>query len=586
MLFRQYVLRFRVPSLPPAALLAILGSSLLAAGGSAQNPSYPAVPTPQPVSPNSLPSVPTQAAPPLVQGTPAAQAPTQSSPANPANPLDAPLPATPSQPGPSQPYNNPLEAPIPVAQPGRQPPSQSASPADQPPLAVAPAPPASTPRANPLEQPVTFQPAQAPSVAPVEMPAPAAVASLPSLPTDYPVAAEDHKDHLGSTYIPDDSWVYPAALRLYSMGYLDSAFISMRPWTRRSLLHMLEASATDIQESGNDQAQSIYAKLQAYVAAEVPGSSATPGSLTPGTATPSSAMTRGTVYGLDTAYTRLMGIRGLTLRDSYHLGQTLVNDYGRPYQSGFNDITGFSSVNEWNRFSLYVRGEYQHAPSAAGYNLGLATYLSSLDEIAPFAPPNDPQATIPSGPIATANPFRLQEAALSFHGLGHEISFGKTDAWLGPAQGGAMAWSKQRGGYLLLPHQSCRTPATSPTCLQADRLRSGMSFSSVPSKATPSPNDDVRPLRNVRRPPHQPTWSSASSAPSSSAAARAMSPSTFTPSCKQLLFDMQDTDTDLCGARTAADDPGARYSQISTLHLAPPLRSQVRHASTSDSFVA
>ena len=47
----------------------------------------------------------------------------------------------------------------------------------------------------------------------------------------------------------------------------------------------------------------------------------------------------------------------------------------------------------------------------------------------------------PPGPIAAQNPFRLVEASLSFHLLGHEISGGKSDAWLGPAQGGAMAWS-------------------------------------------------------------------------------------------------------------------------------------------------
>jgi hypothetical protein len=39
------------------------------------------------------------------------------------------------------------------------------------------------------------------------------------------------------------------------------------------------------------------------------------------------------------------------------------------------------------------------------------------------------------------NRFRLQEASLSYHLLGHEISGGKTDAWLGPAYGSSMAWS-------------------------------------------------------------------------------------------------------------------------------------------------
>jgi hypothetical protein len=131
----------------------------------------------------------------------------------------------------------------------------------------------------------------------------------------------------------------------------------------------------------------------------------------------------------------------MILDDSFHLGQTFFNDYGRPNQPGFNNITGFSTLNERGPFSLYVRGEYQHAPSAPGYSLALSNQLALLDETYPVAPPNDPQATIPMGPIAAQNPFRLVEATLSYHILGHEISAGKSDAWLGPAMGGAMAWS-------------------------------------------------------------------------------------------------------------------------------------------------
>src|ERR1700722_17284538 len=45
---------------------------------------------------------------------------------------------------------------------------------------------------------------------------------------------------LGSPYIPVDSWVYPAMLRLYSLGYVDTVYIGLRPWTRASVMHMLE----------------------------------------------------------------------------------------------------------------------------------------------------------------------------------------------------------------------------------------------------------------------------------------------------------------------------------------------------------
>ena len=221
------------------------------------------------------------------------------------------------------------------------------------------------------------------------------------------------------------------ALRLYSLGYIDTAFINLRPWTRRSLMHMLQKSTPAIMSGGDNQAIDILAKLDDYLSAEDPA--APPEGLR--------FQPRGMIYGVQSLYTRVLGIEGTTLRDSYHLGQTIANDYGRPYEPGFNNITGFSTLNEYGRFSLFVRGEYQHAPSAPGYSFALAQSLSNLDQITPFAPPNDPQSTIPYDNTGTQNPFRLQEATLSYHLLGHEFSAGKSDAWLGPSMGGAMDWS-------------------------------------------------------------------------------------------------------------------------------------------------
>jgi hypothetical protein len=218
-------------------------------------------------------------------------------------------------------------------------------------------------------------------------------------------------------------------VRLYSMGYLDTMFLSMRPYTRRSALHILQKSEDAILSGDNEQAQDILAALLNELTDEGVTSRAISGTQ------------RGTVYGVHSVYTRVMGVSGTILQDSFHLGQTFFNDYGRPNQPGFNNITGFSTLNERGPFSLYVRGEYQHAPSAPGYSLALSNQLALLDETYPVAPPNDPQATIPMGPIAAQNPFRLVEATLSYHILGHEISAGKSDAWLGPAMGGAMAWS-------------------------------------------------------------------------------------------------------------------------------------------------
>lgn len=221
-----------------------------------------------------------------------------------------------------------------------------------------------------------------------------------------------------------DSWVYPALDRLHALGYVDTAFMGLRPWTRMSIEHMLIESSDAIYDHPEDEtALEIFLALRKELLpeeAQLSGQSR------------SSAR-------VESVSSHLRGITGAPLRDSYHLGQTIINDFGRPYQEGFNNYSGFAGRAQGGRFSLYVRAEYQHAPSAPGYSQALAEVFSGIDEI-PYQS-NPIQDTIPQGPIAAANPFRVLEANASFHLVGHEISFGKNDHWLGPAQGGSMSWS-------------------------------------------------------------------------------------------------------------------------------------------------
>jgi hypothetical protein len=252
-------------------------------------------------------------------------------------------------------------------------------------------------------------------------PDPGAALAPQAAPAYTPAAAVRYLTAAGSTYIPVDSWVYPAALRLFSKGFIDSAFLDLRPWTRLSLAHMLERSADKINDSDDDEARAIFQALQDEVNPDIEAIS----NAKHGTAE------------IESLYTRPLGIAGIPLRDSYHVGLTIINDYGRPYESGFNLITGFSARAQAHRFSLYFRGEYQHAPSATGYSIPVAQTLSGID----LTPYGLNQAVIPEGPINSTNTFRIIEADLAYHLWGNEVSFGKTDAWLGPAQGGAFAWS-------------------------------------------------------------------------------------------------------------------------------------------------
>ena len=232
-------------------------------------------------------------------------------------------------------------------------------------------------------------------------------------------------DTQSSVPVPLDNWVYPALERLQALGYVDSAFLGLRPWTRLSIAHMLERSADRIEsERNNDEARSIYAALVEEFKPDIERSM---------NGTPLHAQ-------LESVYTDFQGMSGTPLRDSFHLGQTLVNDYGRPYEGGFNDYSGFSGRAEAGRFSFYFRGELQHAPSAAGYSPALASYLSENIDGIPFSA-GSVFATIPEGPITAANKVRVLEANLSYHVLGHEISLGKSDHWLGPDKGASMLWS-------------------------------------------------------------------------------------------------------------------------------------------------
>jgi hypothetical protein len=246
---------------------------------------------------------------------------------------------------------------------------------------------------------------------------------------------------LGSPYIPVDSQVYPAVLRLYGLGYVDSVFLGLRPWTRSSLQHMLEETGARIEDADTDgdpaadQAREIYDALNRFLEEDVQGPCLT---------------LRGDTR-IESVYTVARAISGTPLRDSYHLGATVINDYGRPYEGGFNNYSGASGYATAGRFALYVRGEFEGAPSATGYSQSLVQALSTVDQTLFYVPSSTlpyanttaiySQPTIPMGPIATATDGRFLEAYISAQVFSHVISFGKQDQWLGPALGGSMAWS-------------------------------------------------------------------------------------------------------------------------------------------------
>lgn len=209
-----------------------------------------------------------------------------------------------------------------------------------------------------------------------------------------------------------DSWVYPLLDRLAVQERLDGGFSGLRPWTRLQCAAIVARAG---QMAGYEQDKNGLATLRREFAAEI-------------------ALLRGERNGaveVESVYTRATGISGEPLSDSYHFGQTITNDFGRPYGNGLNDITGFSVRTVSTPVALYLRGELQHAAAITAYPESVLAMISDMDH-------NRVQATQAS---KSKNYFRVIEgyAAASLRSL--QFTVGKQNLWWGPGESGAMLMS-------------------------------------------------------------------------------------------------------------------------------------------------
>src|SRR5207245_3747878 len=154
----------------------------------------------------------------------------------------------------------------------------------------------------------------------------------------------------GSPYVPLDSSVYPALERLAALGYIDSEILGLRPWTRSECARLLDEAGDRIagEETVLPEAHDLYRALENEFSSELESSDGD-----------SNRQVK-----LESIYTRFTQVAGKPLTDNYHFGQTIINDFGRPYERGFNNVTGFSAWATDGPFSVYLRGDYQYAPSA------------------------------------------------------------------------------------------------------------------------------------------------------------------------------------------------------------------------------
>jgi hypothetical protein len=133
----------------------------------------------------------------------------------------------------------------------------------------------------------------------------------------------------------------------------------------------------------------------------------------------------------ESAYSRFLGISGTPLTDNYHFGQTLLNDYGRPYQEGFNAVDGASGYATAGPLVVYVRGEYQYAPSASAPTQPMLDFFNRTDG----------WPTGPALPVTSISRFRLLDTYLGLNLGNWQFSFGRNSLWWGPSEGGTMIYT-------------------------------------------------------------------------------------------------------------------------------------------------
>jgi membrane-associated phospholipid phosphatase len=226
--------------------------------------------------------------------------------------------------------------------------------------------------------------------------------------------------NMGSPYVPLDNWVYPAMDRLIAQGFIKSAIVDMRPWTRFECARLVSEAGEQLEDvdAGSSQPARIYRSLVDEFREEI------------------NLMEGGdnTRARVESVYTRITGISGQPLSDgyNYNFGQTIINDFGRPYEEGVNNVTGFSAWATESRFVLYVNGEYQHAPSAPPLTASARQVIAQVQGNV-----EEP----PALPINQINRFQFLDSYVGMNLENWQFTFGNQSLWWGPGAGGPMIFS-------------------------------------------------------------------------------------------------------------------------------------------------
>jgi hypothetical protein len=234
--------------------------------------------------------------------------------------------------------------------------------------------------------------------------------------------APRNPNYMASPYVPLDSWIYPSLERLIALGYMQSNMLGMRPWTRMACVRMLEEAGEKLQNDGVEEGEAgkAYRTLANEFATEIARWDGAPN----------------VGARVDSIYTRVSGVSGTPLRDGYNFGQTIVNDYGRPYWTGFNNLTGITADAEAGPMAFSFQGEYQHAPAMPSDPPQVLAAIGAAN----FTPP------FPNG-TAAADRFQLLNSTVSLNINNVQFTFGEQSEWLGPGEAGPLLLSNNAAPF-------------------------------------------------------------------------------------------------------------------------------------------
>jgi hypothetical protein len=233
---------------------------------------------------------------------------------------------------------------------------------------------------------------------------------------------EEHRDHkhMGSPSVPLDSWVYAAFERLAALRAINTQIMGVKPWTRIECARLTEEAGETLQEgqtSNDEEAARLQTQLAQQFAYEI--------NLLGGG--------RNFTANLESVYARAVSISGPALTDSYHFGQTVSYDFGRPFERGTNGQAGGSFSAAAGPLTLYVQAEYQHAPSAPALSSAAVNAISTADAV--------PLSEVQGGPYRLINRLQLLDAYVGVNLGNLQLTLGKQSLSWTPAPVGSMIWS-------------------------------------------------------------------------------------------------------------------------------------------------